>query len=61
MKDLIQRLRSHGIAVTPQRLAILASLRSRQDHPSAEKVYQEVQLQLPAISFNTVYKTLEIL
>ncbi len=61
MKDLIQRLRSHGIAVTPQRLAILASLRSRQDHPSAEKVYQEVQLQLPDISFNTVYKTLEIL
>ncbi|MGA8570920.1 MAG: Fur family transcriptional regulator [Desulfobaccales bacterium] len=61
MKDLIQRLRSHGIAVTPQRLAILASLRGRCDHPSAEKIFQEVQLQLPAISFNTVYKTLEIL
>jgi len=61
MEDLIQKLRSHGIAVTPQRLAILASLQRRHDHPSAEKIYQEVRPQLPAISFNTVYKTLEIL
>jgi Fe2+ or Zn2+ uptake regulation protein len=61
MEDLIQKLRGHGIAVTPQRLAILASLQRRHDHPSAEKIYQEVRPQLPAISFNTVYKTLEIL
>lgn len=60
MEDLIQKLRGHGIAVTPQRLAILASLQRRLDHPSAEKIYQEVRPQLPAISFNTVYKTLEI-
>jgi len=61
MEDLIQKLRAHGIAVTPQRLAILAFLRDRQDHPSAEKIYREVRRQLPAISFNTVYKTLEVL
>ncbi|MGO9621189.1 MAG: Fur family transcriptional regulator [Desulfobaccales bacterium] len=61
MEDLIQKLRGHGIAVTPQRLAILASLQGRHDHPSAEKIYQEVRPQLPAISFNTVYKSLEIL
>jgi Fur family transcriptional regulator, peroxide stress response regulator len=60
MEALIKKLRSHGIAVTPQRLAILASLRRRHDHPSAEQIYQEVQPQLPAISFNTVYKTLEV-
>ncbi len=40
---------------------VLASLEQRHDHPSAEKIYQEVRRQLPAISFNTVYKTLEIL
>ncbi len=60
METLIQKLRGRGIAVTPQRLAILASLQRRHDHPSAEKIYQEVRPQLPAISFNTVYKTLEI-
>ena len=61
MENLVQKLRAHRIAVTPQRLAVLASLEQRQDHPSAEKIYQEVRRQLPAISFNTVYKTLEVL
>jgi Fur family transcriptional regulator, peroxide stress response regulator len=60
MENLIHRLRHHRIAVTPQRLAVLANLENRRDHPSAEKIYHEVRRQLPAISFNTVYKTLEI-
>ena len=61
MENLVHKLRAHGIAVTPQRLAVLASLQDRHDHPSAEKIYGEIRRQLPAISFNTVYKTLEIL
>jgi Fe2+ or Zn2+ uptake regulation protein len=61
MEDLVQKLRAHGIAVTPQRLAVLAILRDCRDHPSAERIYREVRRQLPAISFNTVYKTLEVL
>src|SRR4030042_6466241 len=60
MENLIQRLRGHRIAVPPQRLAVLAILEDRRDHPSAEWIYQEVRRQLPAISFNTVYKTLEV-
>ena len=39
----------------------MAVLQSRRDHPSADHIYQEVRRGLPAISFNTVYKTLEIL
>lgn len=61
MENLIQQLRDRGIAVTPQRLAVMHSLQHRRDHPTAENIYQEVRRQLPAISFNTVYKTLEIL
>ena len=61
MENLIQQLRDRRIAVTPQRLAVMAALRSRRDHPTADHLYQEVRRQLPAISFNTVYKTLEIL
>ena len=57
----MQQLRDRRIAVTPQRLAVMAVLQSRRDHPSADHIYQEVRRQLPAISFNTVYKTLEIL
>ncbi|HZE21904.1 MAG TPA: transcriptional repressor [Desulfobaccales bacterium] len=61
MENLVQRLRNCGIAVTPQRLAVMASLQNRRDHPSAEHIYQEVRRQLPTISFNTVYKALEVL
>ena len=61
MGNLLRQLRDRRIAVTPQRLAVLAALQQRRDHPTAEHIYQEVRRQLPAISFNPVYKTLEIL
>ena len=56
----MEKLRSQGLAVTPQRLAVLSALQVLTDHPTAEKIYQEVRRQVPAISFNTVYKTLEV-
>jgi Fe2+ or Zn2+ uptake regulation protein len=61
MENLIQQLRERRIAVTPQRLAVMTALQNRRDHPTADLIYQHVRRQLPAISFNTVYKTLEIL
>lgn len=61
MEELVQTLRARGIAVTPQRLAVLAALQGRRDHPTAAEIFQEVRRHLPAISFNTVYKTLEVL
>jgi len=60
MNKLVDRLRARNISVTPQRLAVLGTLESRRDHPTAEQIYQEVRGQMPAISFNTVYKTLEV-
>ena len=61
MEKLIKQLRERRIAVTPQRLAVMGVLKTRRDHPTADHIYQEVRRGLPAISFNTVYKTLEIL
>src|SRR4030042_2007228 len=60
MENLIQQLGDRRISVTPQRLAVMAALQKRRDHPTADSIFQEVRRQLPAISFNTVYKTLEI-
>jgi len=60
MNMLIEKLRSRHISVTPQRLAVLGNLEGRRDHPTAEQIYQEVREAMPAISFNTVYKTLEV-
>ncbi len=60
MDTLIEKLRYRHISVTPQRLAVLGNLEGRRDHPTAEQIYQEVRRDMPAISFNTVYKTLEV-
>lgn len=57
--QLAKLLKEQHISVTPQRLEILKTIMSRYDHPSADNIYQEVRQQLPMISFNTVYKTLE--
>ncbi len=56
---LAQILKRQNISVTPQRVEILRNIMERYDHPSAEKIYQDVRKALPMISFNTVYKTLE--
>ena len=61
METLLQKLRAQGLAVTPQRLAVLAAFQDRRDHPAADTIFQEIRRILPAISFNTVYKTLEVL
>lgn len=61
MEALVKKLRELHISVTPQRLAVLSALEGRRDHPTADQIYQKVRQQLPAISFNTVYKTLEVL
>jgi len=60
MNTKIEKLRSRHISVTPQRLAVLSNLEARRDHPTAEQIYQEIRQDMPAISFNTVYKTLEV-
>ncbi|MGO9737967.1 MAG: Fur family transcriptional regulator [Desulfomonilaceae bacterium] len=46
------------IKVTPQRLEIFRAVIAAQDHPSAEDVYNRVKNRLPAISLDTVYRTL---
>ena len=57
--DTATLLKSKGLRVTPQRLAILDILRSTKAHPSVETVYDLVRERFPSISFNTVYKTLQ--
>lgn len=44
-----------------QREAILASLRSRKDHPSAEQLFLDLKAEYPALSLATVYRNLKVL
>jgi Fur family ferric uptake transcriptional regulator len=47
--------------MTEQRRVILEELRSRNNHPSADELYERVRHRLPRISLGTVYRNLEIL
>ena len=50
-----------GIKVTPQRLEIFREVASTTEHPDAETIYQGVSQRVPAISRDTVYRTLATL
>jgi len=61
MSALVERLREKGLKVTPQRMAIYSMLMATTTHPTAEAVWEHVKNEYPAVSFNTVYTTLNTL
>ena len=58
---VVEKLKSRGLKITPQRLAIIEVLEGNRSHPSAEDVYRELVRKYPTISYATIYKTLETL
>ena len=59
MTDVTNLLKSKGLKVTPQRLAIFNVLNNTRCHPSAETIYNALQETHPTMSLATVYKTLD--
>jgi Fur family peroxide stress response transcriptional regulator len=59
--EFAARCRAGGLAVTPQRLAIIEVLLASTDHPRAEQIFAEVRHRHPHISRATVHRTLETL
>ncbi len=53
--------RERGLSVTVQRRVIYEALLGRQDHPTADQVYELVQDRIPGVSRTTVYRVLETL
>ncbi len=58
-QDFEQRCRERGIPVTWQRRAVYEALCARDDHPTADDLYDELAPQLPGLSRATVYRVLE--
>lgn len=52
------KCRKRGLRVTPQRVVVYRILVESNEHPSAERVYQQARKELPNISFDTVNRTL---
>ncbi|MEA2649887.1 MAG: Fur family transcriptional regulator, peroxide stress response regulator [Candidatus Binataceae bacterium] len=61
MAHFAERCRYGGLAVTPQRLAIIEALLATTDHPRAETIFAAVRQLHPHISLATVHRTLETL
>ncbi|MBW1820753.1 MAG: transcriptional repressor [Deltaproteobacteria bacterium] len=50
-----------NLRMTRQRRVILEELQSKNNHPSADELYERVRVHLPRISLGTIYRNLEIL
>ena len=59
--DVIQRLQSKGLKVTPQRAAVYANLLCRNDHPTVEEILSDLNSELPVSSKATIYTALTAL
>ena len=53
--------RRYGIKATHQRTIIYREIAGTNGHPDAETIYDRVRQRIPAISLDTVYRTLRLL
>ncbi len=60
-ESAIDRLRTQGYRMTPQRLSVLDIVASRSGHVGADEVWNRVKMQHPYVDLATVYRTLQLL
>jgi Fur family transcriptional regulator, peroxide stress response regulator len=56
IQELIPFLKQRGLRITTQRLLILTTIISLEDHPTVEDIHRE----LPYISVGTIYKNVKL-
>ncbi len=61
MKAFLEACRRQGVMVTHQRYVILQELAGNLEHPDVEMIYRKVRRKIPAISLDTVYRTLRLI
>jgi len=57
-EQLVERFRSEGLKITPQRQLLFSLLHENAEHPTAEALFTTASAQMPGISLRTVYQTL---
>ena len=57
--EFVARCRERGIAVTPQRLAVIGALLASENHPSTDEICAAVRRRHPHVSLATVHRILE--
>ena len=61
MDALKELFAKSGLKFTTQRYLVYTAMATTRDHPSAETVWRRVREAAPAISLDTVYRTLSAL
>ena len=59
--EFLEICRRHGVKATHQRTEILRELAGSEEHPDAETILARVRQKIPAISVDTIYRTLRLL
>ena len=59
LSEFDARCRERGIALTPQRLAVIQALLASESHPSADEICAAVRRTHPHVSLATVHRILE--
>ena len=57
--EFVQRCHARGLAVTPQRLAVIQALLASENHPSADEISAAVRRRHPHVSLATIHRILE--
>jgi Fe2+ or Zn2+ uptake regulation protein len=61
VERMLASVKSSGLKLTPQRMAIVKELAADESHPTAQDVYDRLRPSLPTMSLATVYNTLDAL
>lgn len=61
VESMLACVRSAGLKLTPQRIAIVRELAADPAHPTAQELFERLRPALPTMSFATVYNTLDAL
>ncbi|WP_419179883.1 peroxide-responsive transcriptional repressor PerR [Polycladomyces zharkentensis] len=60
LEQAVEKLKSTGVRMTPQRHAILEFLLSSMSHPTADEIYKSLEGKFPNMSVATVYNNLRV-
>ena len=60
-EHVLLQLKDKGIRITDTRRAVLSYMIASKEHPSAERIYQDLKPAHPSMSLATVYNNLKVL
>jgi Fur family peroxide stress response transcriptional regulator len=60
MEMALDKLKTTGIRMTPQRHAILSYLLEKKTHPTVDEIYKALESKFPNMSVATIYNNLKV-